>query len=191
VQEFERRILGDTSRTTRMLSSGLKTGSLLGSMHWTLIEFHSPLLATSDHPIVPWPLGIRSRPPQATSLSNGIFKTLELRVPISPRQAVVMTWLDDEDPAPLRGSSDVAGNLNAFTVAQAERQWFHSPERVPPLATGQLLPLSPPLLHGYDSDTVLSSRRRHATEENIRKLIEEELTHDVEMVVVSRHEKLS
>jgi hypothetical protein len=187
VQEFEQYLLGSTPRTTRMLSLGPKIASLLGSMHWTLIEFHSPLLATSDHPVVLWPLYERSSRPRFMPLDNGMFATLEIRAPISPRLAVVMTWLDDEDTAtPTRGSNEMAANLNAFTIAQAEVQWFHSPERVPPRASGQLLPLSPRLSRGYGPGAVLSSRRRQTIQEKIQARIGDDLTQDVEIVVAER-----
>lgn len=137
---------------------------VLGSTHWVLVEFTSAPFAISDHPVVPWPLSERSRLPSPTPPEIGLFETLEIRVPLSPQLAKVMTWLDEPDGhGPVRGVKDLAANLNAFTVAQAEKQWFHTPSRVPPRATGQLLPVSPQLLPGYGAETVASTasvRRR-------------------------------
>lgn len=187
IQDFEQELLGSTPRTVRMLSVGTKVSGLLGSMHWTLIEFHSPLLATSDHPVVPWPSDRSSQQPQQTSYDIGLFETLEFRVPISPHLAILMTWFDDEDPStPTRGTREMAGNLNAFTVAQAERQWFHTPERVPPVATGDLLPISRTLLREYGPDAVRASRRRNLVQESIRAHSGKDLPQTTPMVIVSR-----
>jgi hypothetical protein len=188
VASLERYMIGDTARTTRMLSGGLKVASLLGSMHWSLIEFHTPLLATSDHPVVPWPLDDRSRQPQPFSFDIGLFETLEIRVPVSPFLAIVMTWLDDEDqPEVVRGTRELAANLNAFTVAQAERQWFHRPGRVSPRESGQLLPLSSSLLERYDSRAAERSGRRRVISQKVKEMVEVDLAQtDIELVTVSR-----
>jgi hypothetical protein len=193
VEHFKQELLSSTTRSTRMLGAGLKVASALGSMHWMLIEFQSPMLATSDHPVVPWPLWEPSRQPVPTPPEMGLFETLEIRVPISPRLAIVMTWLDDEDRAePVRGVKDIAANLNAFTVAQAEQQWFHIPTRVPPRACGQLLPLSPRLLPGYGTGAVEASRRRQSIQSKIQKRIGEKLEQEreIEIVTVTRNENV-
>jgi hypothetical protein len=44
------------------------------------------------------------------SFDIGLFETLEFRVPLSPRLAILMTWFDDADPpTPTRGTRDIAG----------------------------------------------------------------------------------
>lgn len=190
VEHFKQQLLSSTTRSTRMLSAGLKVASVLGSMHWVLVEFQSPVLASSDHPVVPWPLSERSRQPTPTPAEIGFFNTLEMRVPVSPQLAIVMTWLDDEDSrGPVRGVKDDAANLNAFTVAQAERQWFHIPTRSPPRATGQLLPLSPRLVAGYGPQTVEVSRRRRSIQAKIQARIGDDLEQDreIEIVTVTRN----
>jgi hypothetical protein len=51
--ELERQnevLLSDSYRLTRMLAMALTTTTVLGSMHWTLVEFPTQSLATSDHP---------------------------------------------------------------------------------------------------------------------------------------------
>jgi hypothetical protein len=154
-------------------------------MQWSLIEFRSPLLATSDHPVVPWPVSKRSQPPQVTPFGNGLFETLEFRVPVSPHLAIVMTWLDKEDlPSPITGSREMAANLNAFTIEQAERQWFHSPARVPPIASGQLLPLSPTLFHGYGPQAAQSSARRAEIQRGMAALANEDFPQEVPMAIL-------
>jgi hypothetical protein len=98
-------------------------------MHWTLVEFDAPRLATSDHALVLW-RGIESRSPSATEITQtGIFECIEARLPLSPTRAVLMTWSDNPDDEHSRvcGTRDHAANLNAFTVTSADRQWFHRP----------------------------------------------------------------
>ena len=85
-------------------------------------------------------------------MDTGVLETLEIRVPVSPRQAILMTWRDDADDADcvVRGRRDHTANLNAFTVAQAERQWFHQPGASTPIASGRLLPFA---AHGRSAVT--------------------------------------
>jgi hypothetical protein len=131
-------------------------------MHWSLVDFASPLVATSDHPVVVWPSHARPQRPQA-SANEGVLNALEVRVPVSPTAALLMTWLDEKDAATprLRGARRHASNLNAFTVANMDREWFHLPGTTPPVAAGaRLLPLSPELIAGYDARVVNSSQRR-------------------------------
>jgi hypothetical protein len=66
---------------------------------------------------------------------------LEVRVPVSPRLAVLMTWGNrPDDPEPVEISEQQAVNLNAFTVAGTDEEWFHLPGPAPrcPQVTGQL-----------------------------------------------------
>lgn len=153
-------LLTDTERLTRMLGLAPKAASILGSMHWTLVAFNSPIVATSDHPVVAWPLSDRSRRPQPTPFEVGLLETLEVRAPVSSHHVILMTWLDEPDGLIVQGSRSHAANINAFTVAQAERQWFHLPSASPPCATGLLVPVSPELVRAYDQATAFSSRRR-------------------------------
>jgi hypothetical protein len=149
----------DTARLTLMLQLSRPLTTLLGSMQWLLVAFHSPLLATSDEPVVIWPYPARSRsatdPPPAFEFQH----LLEVRVPVSPHLAIVMTWADAGDAA-AEGRREDAANLNAFTVGQADRQWFHLPSATAPIASGRLLPLSPHFLPGYGPVAVAASQRR-------------------------------
>jgi len=153
-------LLTDTERLTRMLSLAPKAASIVGSMHWSLVEFNSLIVATSDHPVVAWPLAERSRRPQPTPFEVGLLETLEVRAPVSSRHAIVMTWLDEPDGPIVRGARSHAANINAFTAAQAERQWFHLPGVSPPLATGLPLPISPELVRPYNQAAARRSWRR-------------------------------
>src|SRR5262245_16906378 len=156
-----------------MMSTGQKLATALGSMHWTLIEFAKPLVATSDHPVVLWP-GLQARRPEATSITEGVLECGEIRLPVSPTATVHMTWSDepDDEETRVRGTCDHAANLNAFTVASADRQWFHQPDTSPPIGSGKLLPLSLELVRGYAAAAVQNSLRRAAVSEEIKKRID-------------------
>ena len=82
----------------------------------------SPVLATSDHPVVIWPLAARSRMPQPNDEDGGLLDTLEVWVPVNPQCAILMTWADAKDDEILRvdGARQHASTLNAFTIAQAD-----------------------------------------------------------------------
>jgi hypothetical protein len=143
--------LSDSFRLTRMFTMAKTATSVLGSMRWTLVEFPTPVVATSDHPVVLWP-GVEPRPPQAVQVTDvGILECIEIRLPLSSSGAVLMTWSDmaDEDHTRVRGKRDHAANLNAFTVANADRQWFHLPGPPAPRASGKLLPVSMQFIPNY------------------------------------------
>jgi Protein of unknown function (DUF4238) len=141
----------DTYRFIQMLRIGPTAASVLASMHWTLVRFNGPLLATSDHPVVPWP-GAEARAPQpAEILPTGLCECIEIRLPLSPDRAVLMTWADkpDDHETVVQGHRQHAYNLNAFTIASADKQWFHQPGTKPPRGAGELLPLSTQMVSGY------------------------------------------
>jgi hypothetical protein len=128
-------------------------------MQWLLVQFPTPYVATSDEPVVMWPLDISVR--RAADLPQ-VFEfqdPLEVRVPISPRLAIVMTWADAPDQW-VAGNRDHARNLNGLTIGQADKQWFHLPAASPPIIAGPLLPLSPSFVYGYEARTVHTSQRR-------------------------------
>lgn len=170
---FADMILSDTSRLLQMLEMARKLASAFGSTHWTLVEFNSPVIVTSDHPIVLWPLAAGARRPEPTPPSVGIMATLEIRVPVSPRLAILMTWCDLPDDAPnrVRGSRHHAAALNAFTIAEAERQWFHHPDSAAPTTDGLILPLGPQLVPSYGVHTALASRRRAKADAIMQALV--------------------
>lgn len=183
-------LMSDSYRLISMFSTALTAATVLGSMHWTLVEFASPLIATSDHPVALWP-GVDSSAPRPVEIADvGIMECLEIRLPLSPRHGVLMTWLDraDDDRIGVRGTRDHAANFNAFTVANADRQWFHLPERPPPRASGYLLPLSIQLVDGYSPVRAATSQRRAKAAEIVNKWIgtREFTDREIEVVTVSR-----
>lgn len=148
---------GSTQMLMKMLQLGAKVGCAVGSMCWTLVEFARPVLATSDHPVVVWPMTDQGRRAQSVVPANvGLRNFLEVRLPVSPRRALLMTWRDlPDDPDPVPGKTHHADNFNAFTVAEADEQWFFLPgTRCPGIRDGIWLPLSAELVRGYSSSAV-------------------------------------
>jgi hypothetical protein len=167
---LEEHLLSKTETFAKMLDLGKKITPLLASMKWTLLEFKGAWLATSDHPVVLWPLGVRARQPQVTPHGVGLFEALEYRVPISAESAILMTWADGPDTRAL-APKDAAASMNAFTVAEAAPQWFHLPGPSPPIASGSLTPLSPRFLAGYGHEVAASSPRRARVQQIVQPLI--------------------
>ncbi len=170
VDEAEAVFTADSYRFMRMLAMGRTLTTTLSSMHWTLLEFAVPVVATSDHPVVMWAGSARSQVPQPVPMAIGVLVCLEVRLPLSPTRAVLMTWSDkpDDEGVRVRGSRNHAGRLNAFTIAAADRQWFYLPGTAPPRATGRLLPLSPELVSGYSAAAAERSARRAAVSQEVQ-----------------------
>jgi hypothetical protein len=182
-------LLTDTQRLGRMISLGVKVTAVFASMHWTLVEFARPLVVTSDHPVVMWPNAERSRAPQPTPMGAGVLEALEIRVPVSPHHAILMTWRDeaDDQDCRVRGTRDHAANLNAFTIAHAERQWFRQPGAPTPTASGRLLPLSTQFFGDYGADTAGRSQRRAITSAKVQPMMGRDLRNrDIDVVTMSR-----
>jgi hypothetical protein len=62
-------VTSDTYRLGKMLSHAVTGAAVFASMHWTLVEFDRPLIATSDHPLVLWP-GVASRSPAVAEITQ-------------------------------------------------------------------------------------------------------------------------
>jgi hypothetical protein len=166
INEEEDRLLGETEWLTRMMVIANRLITVFGSMRWHLIEFDKPLLAISDHPVVAWPIDADYRRPEATPAGLGARNFLEVRAPISPALALLMTWQDLPDvAATVAGSEEIAANINAFTIANAERQWMNMPGGDVPTAAGYLDPISIELVPGYGrAEVEASAVRQQVTE---------------------------
>jgi hypothetical protein len=188
-EKLNAHFLEDSRRLIMMFGTALTLASILGSMHWVLVVFDSPLIATSDHPVVAWP-GADNRRPEAPMISQaGVLECLEFRLPLSPTHAVLMTWADwpDDEHILIGGKRYHAANFNAFTVAAADRQWFHFPGTSPPVGTGKLLPLSVELVPSYSPLAAVRSQRRKRASEHAQKKVGRDLhDRDIEIVTVSR-----
>jgi hypothetical protein len=183
---FDEALKGDTHRLTRMLMMGMTLTSILISTHWTLVEFNSPVLATCDEPVVIWP-GSGPRVPQAADLlGDGVLNCIEYRLPLSPTRGVLMTWADkpDDEDARVSGSYQHAMNFNAFTMANADRQWFFQPGTSPPRSAGRVRPLSLELVRGYTPDAAAKSQRHAQVSAHVQEKVGRELS-DREVVRVT------
>jgi hypothetical protein len=157
-------LTSDTPRLVRMIVTGAKVGSVIGSMHWSLVSFRTPLLGTSDDPVVFWPAGEGRRRPGPPPFETGMLITTEAFVPVAPDLAILGTWLDrPDDHAPRPGKRHHAKAINAFVIAQADTQWFHRPGTEPPVGVGLLPPLSIDFHPRYSVADVASSHRRAET----------------------------
>jgi Protein of unknown function (DUF4238) len=192
VEEHNAQLLSDSHRLMQMISTGTTAASVFASMHWTLLNFSRPAVATSDHPVVLWP-GVESRSPQATVMTQiGVLECIEIRLPLSPTRAVLMTWSDgaDDEDARVGGTRDHAANLNAFTVKSADRQWFYKCGTSSPRASGNLLPLSIGLVPGYTAAAAANSRRRQSVSEIVNKKIPRDFAdREITVVSMSRQER--
>jgi hypothetical protein len=156
--------LDPTQRLVTMLQQIGKIAGVLGNMRWHVLRFDDPVIAYSDHPVVVWPGDL----PSATPFERqhvGPLDAIEVRVPVAPQRAILMNWLDQPDPDEIVLRSDVAAELNAFTISQADVEWMHTPGHEPPVAGGTFRPLSRLVETAYDADTVMRSQRRaHAAD---------------------------
>ena len=94
---------------------------------------------------------------------------LEIRVPIAPDAAILMNWIDRSDEVGVSMKPRAAAELNAFTVAQAEKEWMHRPGSEPEVADDVFSPLSRLIDSTYDRAVAKrSARRAHAEAFNKR-----------------------
>lgn len=185
INEFEDQALENTAWLTRMFSISKKIAEVFGSMRWTLVEFEEPFLAMSDHPVVEWPLDVDYRQPEPNREGVGALNLLEVRVPVSPSQAILMTWSDEVGlTARVRASREVGSNVNAFTVANSERQWYSKPGRSTPLATGFLEPIAPFIFDGYCRESVEESKVRRTVSENIQPKLGDDQIDELDLFTV-------
>lgn len=178
----------ETQAHVRMISLVPKIGTLFGSTYWALMRFERPLIAISDHPVVVWPLNATSLPHDQELSIEGQQNSLEVRYPVSPHLALVMSWLDEpnEEEPVIGGNRQQACNLNTLTIAQTDEQWFHMLGTSPPTTTGHLLPLSPQIHPGYSAVAARSSARRRAAVELVQPLMGENFPTSAPIVTISR-----
>lgn len=174
--------LDPTARLMMMLTTSLKMATLLGHMRWHIVQFDGPLLAYSDHPVVLWPMQLEAtRPFKRQGLAP--MAALEIRVPIAPNFAIMMNWIDRSDEAHCSLPPTAAGELNAFTVAQADRQWMHQPGNEPDVPRGVFSPISRAIDPTYDRATMLGSVRRATAERFLERVKNRQHVHDVEVII--------
>lgn len=164
VEEAIAAMKGDTHRLTKMLKITRLTGIAFTSMHWTLVHFEVPRLATSDQPVVVWPLSRGRSLPCANDLDAGVTQTLEAFVALGPSDLLLMTWRTGPDTRQVvTGANRELATANSFAIANADQQWFHQPGLEPWVAKGPRKPLSSALLTRYDRLEALQSPLRLLT----------------------------
>lgn len=169
INDFEDQALENTSWLTRMFAISKKIAGIFASMRWTLLDFAEPWLVMSDHPVVEWPLEAEFRRPEPNRVGVGALNFLEVRVPVSPTQAILMTWSDEPGLNDrVEASQSIAARINAFTIANSERQWFEKPGGSAPVADGFQDPISPDVVSGYSKRRAESSRLRAAVTANLQ-----------------------
>jgi hypothetical protein len=164
IKRNEAQLGTDTALLATMQRWIYVTKTVFYAMHWTLVRFERPILITSDHPVVLWPATEEPRSSTANA-SVGLLNTLEVRYPLTSQLCLLMTWRDEPDaPEIVPGNREKAKNVNGFTRAQAEDEWFYLPGTTPPMPDehSRLLPLSMLLYPHYGIGQVASSRRRDA-----------------------------
>ncbi len=171
-----------TQRFMTMLTSSVKLATLFAHMRWQILRFDGCLLAYSDHPVVVWPMDVTRSAPFARQ-GLGPLTALEIRVPISPSAAILMTWVDRSDDTHVSLSAEAAAELNAFTVAQADRQWMHSPSSEPEAPKGVFEPISRLVEPLYDRAAMLRSARRARGLEFVERVKNRRHVHDVEVLI--------
>lgn len=164
---------GASAALERMLEAIEKVATVIAAMHWTLLEFDSAALITSDQPVVPWPADRGFSQATAWRPGQGLLPTFEIRFPFTPQRALLLSWLDeyDDEARVIEAPRSIARNLNSFTRAQAARQWFFVPGSEPEFATRPSPPVSPMLLANYDDSYVRQSVRRQAASDLVQPLI--------------------
>lgn len=185
---IEEKLLTATYRLMQMLKMVRSVGTVLHSMHWTLVKFKKGRLATSDHPVVVWPLTRGRSRPVANDLAAGLTTALEVFAPLAPDVLLLMTWLQDEDQAePVAGEGRHLATANAFVVANADEQWFHELGVEPWMTQGIRKPLSADLVAAYGPAEAERAPRRGDAEVFATQVAEAEISNNpLPMVQVSR-----
>jgi len=174
----------DSFRLRRMLGMSSKGSSIFGSMIWALVRFSKPTLATADHPLTGWSRFEAKSRPKATPEGVGLINLLEVRAPVSSTAAILMTWLDQANDiaVPFEGGRREARNINAFTIAQAEKQWFHLPGTNPSYGKNRTYPaLSADLFPSYGPQAAERSLLRRTVSEKVNSALGEE-TNEYEII---------
>jgi hypothetical protein len=174
--------LSTTARFVTMLSTGSKLGAVLGSMRWHVLDFGAPVLAVSDHPVVTWPADVRMTE-AFTAPRLGPLGAVEVRVPLSDRMGILMTWQDVPDAGvPVPAQPRLAAELNAFVVGQADRQWMHCPGVEPVVPPGQFGPLYRSFELGYSALSLADSKRRAHAQAFLERVRYERFLGEIDIV---------
>lgn len=180
-------IESDQHRSFLMLHQVPKVGSLIGSMHWTLLRFGTDRLVTSDHPVAPIVGGSGSRGLPGAIPTVGLANVAEFRFPVSPTHALLLSWLDEPAGPPVRGFPQHAQAINGSVCAQAERAWFSRPSSRPASPRTDPVPITWGLFAGHGPQATESSQRRREAVARVNEMIaSQERVSELTMVRVRR-----
>ncbi len=187
-------VSSDGFRVDTILGNLPKAMSVIGSMHWSLVEFPELLLATSDQPLTIVPILADGETAEVKALPDGpLLGCEEMRIALSPRLVLVLTWLNLPDDQPvLQGSDGLAADLNRAVIGQADRQWFHHPARRPTtlvasVFSSKLCPaVGRSLLADYSWQAALTSKRRLRTAAAVNDMIEHDILDEIRIERVER-----
>jgi hypothetical protein len=123
----------DTERARQGFNHIALLATILSSMHWTLLQFDEPVLATSDHPVCPAPLLRPGETVRAAGMPRGGWiETMEVWFPLSPYFALIACWAARPEPTiAIKGTWQHAVTINAVARDQADDHYMHHPERLP------------------------------------------------------------
>jgi hypothetical protein len=184
--------IGHRLRVETLIKQIPRVASVFMSMHWSLVHFSEPLIASSDQPVVcvprlePW-----QRLPIEAMPRTGFLETAEVRFPVDPWHVLLLSWTPQPDLADaVAGQFRHAADMNRSSRAQADRQWFHRPGGRPPLLAPPSLdrscqPISYDLVPGYSLQTARESRRRSEADAIMKALIASQATDVMRFVAVT------
>lgn len=172
-----------TRRHFTMLTKAIKLASIYGLMRWQIVTFDEDVLAYSDHPVALWPGEDDQLAAAPREQGLGPLAAREVRVPLAPDVALLMNWVDLSDRIGARLPADAAGELNAFTIAQADAEWMHKAGAEPMIAAGPFEPLSRHTDSRYDRAVMLRSTRRATAEAFLHHQRHRTHVQDVQVVV--------
>jgi hypothetical protein len=110
----------------------------------------------------------------------GLRNIIEARYPLTSHLCLLMTWREGLDaPEIITGNREMALNINGFTQAEAELEWFSTPGTKPPMPSerSRLLPLSTAIYPDYDLGYVENSPRRASAIELAQETARKPLVH--------------
>lgn len=106
-------------RTSQLMTN------VLVNMRWQLVRWAKPVLLSSDHPAICW-----RRPHESSPW--GISDAIEVRMPVSPTQALIASWHDGPDVGEvIRGDKVAAMSMNYHTERHAVDWRFWQPQTKP------------------------------------------------------------
>lgn len=191
--EFAAAMRSDGERARKLIELTNKLSSVFASMHWSLIDFDEPVLATSDQPVcgMPLPDGRRLRPISAT-VNDGWTNSMEFRFALNPYRLLVGCWHDAPEVGPGWGHWLHAVDHNVAVSSQADWQWFHHPTRQPAMplrvvarpSGHQCESIAQAVVPGYSADSARVSDRRQRALDEVNRLIRDQDNHTVSFVSV-------